>query len=193
MLTEGVGSWGLGTRDGLRFAADLRAAAAGLGVVPRLVAELPEEWRVGRLTVAVDRQRGTAQIRFARQVVARCAVDAAAVVASCRRALTRLQAESLAPEVFAGALVAAYGGGAVALVDLVPRVGSAAGRRRYSRAQFVWDLARLRSEKGLALPQGRRIAVDVATGAGAPARAMWIEDESGTGQYYRTLRLLESP
>jgi hypothetical protein len=161
--------------------------------VPRLIADLPEEWRLGRLTVLVDRRRGSAQIRFARQVVAKCAVDADAVVDGCRRALTRLQAESLEPEAFAAALVAAHGGGAALLVDLVPRVGSAAGRRRYSRAQFVWDLARLRSEHGLALPQGRRIAVDVATGAGAPARAIWIEDESGTGQYYRALRLLESP
>ncbi len=161
-------------------------------MVPRLVAEAPEEWRLGRLTVLVDRARGAARVRFARVPVARAGLDAGEVVAACRRALARFQAESLAPDQLAAALVAAYPGGAVPLLDLVPRVGRAAGRRRYSRAQFVWDVARMRSERGLVLPQGRRIAVDVATGAGAPAGSLWIEDESGTGQYYRTLRLLET-
>lgn len=163
-------------------------------MVPRLVAELPEEWRLGRLTVAVDRARGTARVKFARIAVARARCEAGEVVAACQKALARFQAESLAPEDLAAALLAAaQGSGAVDLLELVPRVGSAAGRRRYARAQFVWDLARLRSERGLVLPQGQRIAVDVATGAGAPAGALWIEDETGTGQYYRALRILESP
>lgn len=177
----------------LRFAADLRAAAAAAGVRPRLVAERPEEWRLGRLTVVVDRVRGTAQVRFARVAVARARCEAVEVVAACARALERLERESLAPEQLAAALAkahAAAGGGAVSLAALVPAVGSAADRTRYSRAQFVWDLARMRSERGLRLPEGRRIAVDVATGAGAPGRALWIEDESGSGQYYRTLRLV---
>ncbi len=177
----------------LRFAADLRAAAAELGVVPRLVAERPEEWRLGRLTVVVDRLRGTAQVRFARQAVGRAPCDAGAIFAACARSLERLAGESMDPEAFAVSLVAAHaaaGGGVVPLAGLVPAVGSAAGRRSYSRAQFVWDLTRLRSERGLQLPEGRRIAVDVATGAGAPGRALWIEDETGTGQYYRSLRLL---
>lgn len=162
-------------------------------MVPRLLAEQPEEWRLGRLTVVVDRTRGAAQVRFARLPVARASAAGGEVVAACRRALARFQAESLPPDQLAAALIAAHPGGAAALLDLVPRVGRAAGRRRYSRAQFVWDLARMRRERGLALPQGQRIAVDVATGAGAPAGALWIEDESGTGQYYRTLRLLVNP
>lgn len=160
-------------------------------MVPRLVAERPEEWRLGRLTVLLDRGRGVARVRFARVAVARSGCDAGEVVAACRRALARFQAESMAPDELAAALAAAHAGGAVPLRALVRQIGKAAGRRRYSRAQFVWDLARLRSERGLVLPQGRRIAVDVATGAGAPAGALWIEDESGSGQYYRTLRLLE--
>ena len=162
-------------------------------MVPRLIAEQPEEWRLGRLTVLVDFARGAARIRFARNAIAKVACEAEQVVAGCRKALARFQAESLPPDAFAAALAAAHGGGAVPLVALVPLVGRAAGRKRYTRAQFVWDLARTRSERGLLLPQGRRIAVDVATGAGAPAGALWIEDESGTGQYYRTLRLLEPP
>jgi len=180
-----------------RFAADLRAAAAELGLVPRLLAERPEEWRLGRLTVVVDRRRGSAQIRFARTAVARARCDAAEVMRAWRRVLARLERESLDAAAFAAALAKAYAGLAsgragapVALLALVPAVGAAAGRRRYSRAQFVWDLGRLRSERGLVLPAGR-IAVDVATGT--PGRALWIEDETGTGQYYRTLRLVAAP
>jgi hypothetical protein len=176
----------------LRFAADLREAAAALGVVPRLIAEQPEEWRLGRLTALVDRRRGTATLRYARIAVARAPGQAAAVVAACRRALARLDGGSLDPDAFGAALVAGYralggAGGPVRLLSLVPEVGSAARRPRYPRTQFVWDLTRLRSERGLVLPEGR-IAVDVATGA--PGRALWIEDESGTGQYYRTFRLV---
>jgi hypothetical protein len=182
--------------DPLRFAADLRDAAAEVGLTPRLLAERPEEWRLGRLTVVVDRARRTAQIRYARTAVGRAPCDAAAVMSGCRRALARLAKESLSPDELAAALAAAYGslagqpGAPVALLDLWPEVGRAAERRKYSRAQFVWDIARLRSEQGLALPQGR-ISMDVATGA--PGRALWIEDETGTGQYYRSFRLVPHP
>ncbi len=179
--------------DVRRFASDLRDAAAEVGLRPRLLAEAPEEWRLGRLTVVVDRARGTAQIRYARTAVGRAPCDAAAVMSACRRALARLEKESMSPARFGPALAAGYAslagqrGAPVALLALWPEVARAADRRKYSRAQFVWDIARLRSEQGLALPQGR-ISIDVATGA--PGQALWIEDESGTGQYYRSFRLV---
>lgn len=177
----------------LRFAADLRDAAAEVGLRPRLVAEAPEEWRLGLLTVVVDRRRGTAQVRYARTPVGRSACEAAAVIAACRRAAERLAKESIAPDRFAPALAAGYAalagqrGAPVPLLALWPEVGRAAARRRYPRAQFAWDVARLRRERGLVLPEGR-ISIDVATGT--PGRAVWIEDEAGTGQYYRSLRLV---
>ena len=179
--------------DVLRFAADLRDAAAEVGLRPRLLAEQPEEWRLGLVTVVVDRQRGTAQVRYARTPVGRARCEAAQVIAACRRAVERLGKESLAPDRFAALLAAGYAalagqrGAPVPLLSLWPEVGRAAGRKAYPRAQFAWDIARLRREQGLVLPEGR-ISVDVATGT--PGRALWIEDEAGTGQYYRTLRLV---
>jgi hypothetical protein len=186
----------------VRFPAELRRAAAdALGLTPRLIAESPEEWRVGPVTILVDRPQGTAQVRYAREVVARAVLDPAAIVSACERALARLGRESLAPAAMLPALAAAYAGclgvarapdGArVPLVDMVGPTGRAAGRRTYSRAQFAWDLARLRRERRLE-EAGRRVQLDVATGA-APLqrrRVVWIEDESGAGQYYGAFRLV---
>src|SRR5688500_12984440 len=90
------------------FGRELRDAAAPVGIAPRLLAEAPEEWRLARLTVVVDRRRDTAQIRYARNPIARARCDAGQVIASCRRALDRLTAESLEPERFAPAIAAAY-------------------------------------------------------------------------------------
>jgi hypothetical protein len=151
---------------------------------------------VGRVTVVIDRRRGAAQVRYARNPIARAPCDAAQVIAACRRAVARLGRESLDPDRFGPALAAAYTshlagrpvGERVELPLLAAAVGRAAGRRRYSRAQLAWDLARLRSERGLSLPEGR-IGLEAATGR----RRFWIEDETGTGQYYGVLRLLPSP
>ena len=181
------------------FAAELRRAAAASGVVPRLVAEQPEEWRLGRLTVVIDHGRGTAQVRYARNAVARSPSAPGELVASCDRALAKLAAGSLEPERFGPAAAAAYAamlaragqlpGHRVDIVDLWPEIARAAGRDRYSRAQLAWDLARLRAERGLVLPEGR-IVLDVATGRAAASRRIWVEDASGAGQYYRSFRLV---
>jgi hypothetical protein len=74
---------------------------------------------------------------------------------------------------------------------MVPAVGRAAGRRTYSRAQFAWDIARLRRERRLQ-HGGQRVLLDVATGAETTQRrrVVWIEDESGAGQYYGSFRLV---
>lgn len=184
-----------------RFPAELKQQAAAFRLVPRLIAESPEEWRLGPATVVVDRRRGTAQIRYAREPLARARCEAADVLSGWRRALDRLAAESLAPDQFLPALSQAYAqllaeagraqGDRVALVDLVPAVARAAGRRSYSRAQFAWDIARLRRERRLQ-HEGRRVLLDVATGAAGVQRrrVVWIEDESGAGQYYADFRLV---
>src|SRR5690349_3340464 len=129
------------------FAAELRRAAAASGVVPRLLAEHPEEWRLGRLTAVIDRARGRAQVRYARNAIARARCDAGELVASCDRALARLEAESVAPERFGAAAAAAYAalrardgqlpGHRVEITDLWPEIARAIGRRRYSRAQLA--------------------------------------------------------
>jgi len=188
-------------RSPLRFPADLKRQAAALGIVPRLVADSPEEWRLGVATVVVDRRRGTAQLRYAREPLVRVRCDAEEVLRGWRRALDRLAAESLAPDDFLAALSDAYAqllaagrraaGERVALADLVPAVAHAAGRRSYSRAQFAWDIARLRRERRLH-HEGRRVLFDVATGTATSQKrqVVWIEDESGAGQYYGSFRLV---
>jgi hypothetical protein len=188
-------------RSALRFPAELKRKAASLGLVPRLIADSPEEWRLGPATVVVDRRRGSAQIRYAREPIARARCDADEVLRGWRRALDRLAGESLAPDALLAALADAYAqllardgradGERVALVDLIPAVGRAAGRRSYSRAQFAWDIARLRAQRRLT-HAGRRVLFDVATGGAASSRrrVVWIEDESGVGQYYGSFRLV---
>lgn len=188
-------------RKTVSFPAELRRQAAAHGLVPRLLADSPEEWRLGLATVVVDRRRGTAQIRYAREALARASCDAGDVLAGWRRVLDRLGRESLAPDQFLPALGAAYAdcltrargkpGDRVDLAEMVAAVGRAAGRRTYSRAQFAWDIARLRRERRLE-HDGRRVLLDVATGT-APVqrrRVVWIEDESGAGQYYGSFRLV---
>lgn len=178
------------------LAAELRREAESRGVTLRLVAERPPEWRLGALTVVIDAGRNSATLRYARNLVARAPCDAGEVMAAWERALARLASDSIEPERFGEALAAGYaaaraaeGQERVELVALWEEVARAPGRRRYTRAQFAWDLARLRRERGLDLPAGR-IALDVATGRPSARLRFWIEDERGTGQYYRFFRLI---
>jgi hypothetical protein len=133
--------------------------------------------------------------------MARARCDAGEVLRGWRRVLDRLAAESLAPDALLPALAEAYAqllaragrpaGERVPVADLVPAVARAAGRRSYSRAQFAWDIARLRKERRLH-HEGRRVLFDVATGTATSQKrqVVWIEDESGAGQYYGSFRLV---
>lgn len=179
------------------FARELAEEASRAQLVPRLLSDAPEEWRLGRLTVAVDRARGTAQIRYARAPVARCQAAAGAVMVAWRRALARLERASLAPDQLWPALAGAYDalapdpGARVRLVDAAAELARALGRP-YPRSQLSWDIARLLGERRLHHSDGRRLDLGVATGGAALRRrqVLWIEDESGRGQYYLHLRML---
>jgi hypothetical protein len=183
----------------MSFGAELRrAAAAAAKIVPRLVAERPEEWRVGPLTVVVDRAARAAQLRYARLTVARTSADPGAVMTAWRRAITALSMRSLPPDDLLPALAAAWAelasapAAAAGRVDLVKLRDEIVRRQRdYTRAQFAWDIARLRRERRL-VHDGRRIDLGAATGMAASRRSsvVWIEDESGAGQYYQTFRLI---
>jgi hypothetical protein len=162
------------------------------GITPRLVAD--REWRLGPLVVAIDGAK--AQLRYAREPVGTSAASAEAIAGAWKRAKTRLEARSLAPDALLPKLADAYrgvvaaagkrAGDRVPLVEVRAAIGG-------TRAQFAWDLARLRRERRLALPDGRRIDLGIATGHAATqrSRVVWIEDESGGGAFYETIRLLE--
>jgi hypothetical protein len=112
-----------------------------------------------------------------------------------RNALARLRSRSVAPDDLLPQLSAAYaivlarrGGGAS---DRVPLVEVRAELSGHTRAQFAWDLARLRRERRLVV-DGRRIEIGIATGHATArrSRVVWIEDDAGGGAYYEWLRLL---
>lgn len=166
----------------------LRAIAA-----PRLISPgPPPEWRFGELTVVVRPDR--AEVRHAREPVARCRPEPAAVAEAVERARRRLAARSRGPDQLLPALAAAYAqllrrlrarpGARVALVDVRAEIGG-------TRAQFAWDVARLRRERRLTV-DGMRVDLGVATGhaAGRRSRAVWIENDGGGGSYFAWFRFI---
>ena len=173
---------------------ELQRSLAGTDVVPRLVSEHPRpEWRLGALTVVVGAQR--AELRYARETVGWAKPRADEIVEAMRRALARLDQRSTPPDRLLPALAAAY-------ARVLDAAGARAGARARlvelrdaldgtTRAQFAWDLARLRREQRL-VHDGHRIDLGIATGgaAGQRSRVVWIEDERGGGAYYETFRLI---
>ncbi len=167
---------------------------AGTDVVPRLVAERPEpEWRLGPLTVVVGKQQ--ARLRYAREPVGRARTTAADIATAWRKALDRLRARSQSPDELLPKLALAY---ASVLArrngrpdDRAPLVELRAELEGYTRAQFAWDLARLRRERRLVV-DGRRVEIEVATGHATAhrSRVVWIEDDAGGGSYYESFRLI---
>ena len=165
---------------------------AGTNVVPRLVASQPQEWRLGALTVIV---RKRADLRYARQPVGWAPPRAGDIVDALRRAIGRLHERSLAPDVLLPRLAAAY----AAVIarrrgrpgDRAPLVELRAELDDYTRAQFAWDLARLRRERRLVV-DGRRIDLGVATGHATSrrSRVVWIENDGGGGAFYESFRLI---
>jgi hypothetical protein len=162
------------------------------GVVPRLVGDRPEEWQLGALTVVID--RGSARLRYAREPVGRAQATGGAIASAWRRAIARLGERSRAPERLLAELGAAY-------AAVVSRTGARAGDHvalvavraelGYPRAQFAWDLARLRRERRLVI-DGRRVELGIATGHATArrSRVVWLEDDGG-GAYYETFRLAQ--
>src|SRR5262249_61622283 len=73
----------------------------------------------------------------------------------------------------------------------VTRMLTRSRRRSYPRAQFAFDLARLRRERHLH-HDGLRIDLEVATGGAAVQRrtVVWLEDEVGTRHHYLYFPLL---
>ena len=168
--------------------------ATGAELAPRLIAAgPPAEWRFGELTVVIGRQR--AEVRYAREPVGSSRPVPEAIVAAVQRARQRLAARSRGPDEMLPALAAAYAvvlerrggraGDRVALVELREELAGT------TRAQFAWDIARLRRERRLVVG-GRRIDLGVAAGHGAErrSRVVWIENDGGGGSYFQTFRLI---
>ncbi|HEX3475749.1 MAG TPA: hypothetical protein VHT91_12035 [Kofleriaceae bacterium] len=152
----------------------------------------PPEWRFGELTVVIGAAR--AELRYAREPVGSSRPAPDAIVAAVQRARDRLATRSRGPDELLPALAAAYAtvlrrrgarsGDRVPLVELRDELGG-------TRAQFAWDLARLRRERRLVVG-GRRIDLGVATGHAAARRSqvVWIESDGGGGSFFQSFRLI---
>src|SRR5690242_8020809 len=105
----------------------------------------PPEWRLGELTVVVGQTR--AQLRYAREPVGFSRPIPEAITEAAQRAQRRLDMRSRAPDELLPALAGAYEavlarrgarpGDRVPLVEVRDELAG-------TRAQFAWDLARLR-------------------------------------------------
>lgn len=166
----------------------------GFDAVPRLIAPgPPPEWRIGELTCVIGAER--AELRYAREPVGSSRPTPHAIAQAVQRARDRLAARSRPPDQLLPALAAAYAavlgrhgarpGDRVQLVELRDELAGT------TRAQFAWDIARLRRERRLVIA-GRRIDLGVATGHAVArrSRVVWIENEGGGGSYFQTFRLI---
>jgi hypothetical protein len=134
-------------------------------------------------------------VRYAREPVGHAPPNEADVLAAVERARERLEARSMAPDDLLPALAAAYAavlrrrGGRPG--DRVPLVEVRDALADTTRAQFAWDLARLRREHRLQIDD-RRVEIGVATGHAAERRSevVWIENEGGGGSYFASFRLI---
>ena len=188
------------------LAKDLRAACEASKLELRVLRrDEPVEIRIPPFAVRIDREKGRADLRFARETVASCEADAAAILRTRARTLETMRRGFQAERFFDACLTAwraacgagkAGSGERVELLDFLPflvvqlqpasfRVDpSERNFRAYSRAQFAFDLLQLRANGGLT-QGGWRLNLGVATGTSATKkdRVIFVEDENGDGEF----------
>ena len=193
---------------GARLRADLREACAEVGIRPAVLSRDPLELYLAPVTVLIDVDRDLADLAFARIRQGRCRADGAAIVAARNEVVCDLEGESWDPEAFfaqlRGAWVRAGGDAWVELIDVLPELAllrqppsfrkdpTAKKFVPYPRAQFAYDLWRLRRDRCLAA-DGWRLTLGTATGGSTrdKSRVLWLEDGRGGGQYHLTLRFVK--
>ena len=172
--------------------------------------EEPIEVRIPPFAVEIDFKSGRATLRFAKQELQSCPADAERILAAHGAALRQLSTP-FDPGEFHEACWRAYratlavtetaAGERVEILDFVPHLALQLQSKRfntdpvgenyrgYSRAQFAFDVLRLRRAQAMS-HGGRRIELGVATGISATkkARVVYLEDEEGRGQYTLTVR-----
>ncbi len=189
---------------------NLKRATEAQGLALRVVSrEDPIEVRIPPFAVKIHRERGTAELLFARYPVATCPADAGEILAAHRTALSEIQEGfDAAGFHFAcrKAWLAARGAGEagqsdrVEILAFLPYLAMQLQRpafnvepsnknfRGYTRARFAFDLLQLRKGGQLA-HDGWRLNLGVATGATASkkSRVIWLEDEDGRGEFKLTV------
>ena len=192
-----------------RLARDLNAACRERGLELKVVRnDEPVEVRITPFAILIDRNKGKAELRFARLTIAQCEAGADAIMKMHGKALASMRAGFDGARFFDACLRAwkaargADGGGRerVEILDFLPYLAlqmqsrafrvepSGKNYRGYSRARFAFDLMQLRNSAGLRR-DGWRLNLGVATGTTASKknRALFVEDEHSTGEFKLTV------
>jgi hypothetical protein len=193
-----------------RLARDLQEICRQTGLELRVIKrDEPIEVRIPPFGVLIDREKGRAQLVFAKQPVAECDATAAAI-AQAHATSMQSMSHGFLPETFLEACYrawcAACGAGFVGsserveILDFLPYLAiqmqsrafrvdpSRSNYRGYTRARFAFDMHQLR-KAGKLSHGGHRLNLGVATGTTASKknRAVWIEDENGEGEFKLTI------
>ncbi len=193
-----------------RLAKDLAAACKAHDLELRVLSrDEPVEVRIPPFAVQIDRTKGHAELRFARQPIATCEADAAAIMNAHGHALAAMRKGFRAEPFFDACLRAwraacgagcAGNGERVEILDFLPHLAlqlqpsafrvepSERNYRGYSRARFAFDVLSLRSA-GMLRREGWRMNLGVATGTTATKknRTIFFEDEKGDGEFKLTV------
>lgn len=177
------------------------ARGLGLKVVRR---DEPVEVRIAPFSVRIDREKGRAELGFAKLPLTECAAQAETILKEHERLAAALR-KGFDPARFFEAVqrawraaAAARGGGGerVEIVDLLPYLAvefqskafrvepRQANYKDYSRARFAFDLMQLREAGGLR-QDGWRLNLGVASGTTGSKkdRSLFVEDAQGAGEY----------
>lgn len=193
-----------------RLSHDLQEACKAHKLELRVVRrDEPVEVRIPPFAVLIDREKGRAELRFARLAIGSCEASADAIVEAHQAALKEMTGSFDAAKFF-GACLGAWrtalsdgqqgSGERVELVRFLQYLAlqcqseafrvdpKEANYRGYSRAQFAFDLMLLRKHGGLS-HGGWRLNLGVATGTTATnkKRTIFIEDEWGEGEFKLTV------
>ncbi len=192
-----------------RLGQDLGEAFKARGLTMRVLRrEGPIEVRTPPLAIIIDRDKGKASLQFAKETLLQVPAECDAILAGYDGALKVLNTP-FDPQAFHEhcysawqACRAATGAKSerVEIVDFLPYL--AIHRQKpaflkdprkksfqdYTRAQFAWDVLRLRREKAL-IHKNRRLNLGVATGSSASkkSRVIFFEDEQGNGEFKLTV------
>ena len=193
-----------------RLAKDLAAACKAHGLELRVLSrDDPVEVRIPPFAIQINRTKGQAELRFARQPIATCEADATAILKAHGQALTAMRKGFRAESFFDACIKAwraACGAGSsgsgerVEILDFLPHLAlqlqpsafrvepSERNYRGYSRARFAFDVLSLRSA-GMLRRDGWRMNLGVATGTTATKknRTLFFEDENGEGEFKLTV------
>ncbi len=209
-LVAGAQAWLEAERTGRRqrLAEGLKAGAEAEGFPLVVVSRDPLELRLAPLGASIDVENDRAELTFGRCPVATCRAEAGAMLAARAKAVASLEGKNWNPADFHRALFRSWrrtrdeeNNDWVSLAALLPELALARQPKAfrvdpqatkfvpYPRAQFTYDLWRLRRDAALSL-DGWRLSLGPATGDSTrdKQRVFFVEDAAGQGQYQLTIR-----